>query len=69
MGSFLKCKRPVPVTTSTKTYDLPFDVENDTGSHMLLDRENNRLLIAVKEKDLTEKIKGVYAFDRKKNEY
>ncbi len=48
-----------------KTYDLPLTVENDTES-LCYDSANNRLLVGVKEKDLTEKDKkGVYGFDLK----
>lgn len=46
-----------------KTYDLPFNAANDMES-LCYDSANNRLLVGVKEKDLTEKDrKGVYAFD------
>jgi uncharacterized protein YjiK len=49
-----------PVVT---TYDLPLTLENDTES-LFYDSAQNRLLVAVKEKDLTEADKkGVYAFD------
>ncbi|HEY8916126.1 MAG TPA: SdiA-regulated domain-containing protein [Chitinophaga sp.] len=48
---------------SVKTYDLPLSAENDAES-LFYDRPNNRLLIAVKEKDLTQKDKkGIYSFD------
>lgn len=48
---------------AVKTYDLPLTTENDTES-LFYDREHKRLLVGVKEKDLTEKEKkGVYAFD------
>lgn len=55
-----KGKEPV-----VKTYDLPYDVENNTES-LCYDSANNRLLIGVKEKDLREKDKkGIYGFDLK----
>jgi co-chaperonin GroES (HSP10) len=48
---------------SVKTYDLPFDATNDTES-LFYDKTKNRLLVAVKEKDLTAAdSKGVYSFD------
>jgi hypothetical protein len=48
---------------TVKTYDLPFSEANDTES-LFYDSANNRLLIAVKEKDLNDsKDKGVYGFD------
>ncbi|HEX6429513.1 MAG TPA: SdiA-regulated domain-containing protein [Niastella sp.] len=53
-----KGKKPV-----VKTYDLPLELENETES-LCYDSANNRLLIAVKEKDLQEKDrKGIYSFD------
>jgi hypothetical protein len=61
---FLYEVHPVQGGKSTvKTYDLPLTSENDTES-LFYDSENKRLLVGVKEKDLTEKDKkGVYAFD------
>ncbi|WP_133054702.1 SdiA-regulated domain-containing protein [Niastella populi] len=51
-----------PIVT---TYDLPLTVENETEA-LCYDSANNRLLVGVKEKDLTEKDKkGVYGFDLK----
>lgn len=48
---------------SVKTYDLPLDATNDTES-LFYDRNKNRLLVAVKERDLTSAdSKGVYSFD------
>ncbi|WP_205512807.1 SdiA-regulated domain-containing protein [Longitalea arenae] len=48
-----------------KTFHLPFEAENDMES-LCFDSANNRLLIGVKEKDLTEKDKkGIYSFDLK----
>lgn len=48
---------------AVKKYDLPFGSENDTES-MAYDKTKKRLLIAVKEKDLSSPDKkGVYSFD------
>jgi uncharacterized protein YjiK len=53
---------------TVKTYDLPLSAENNVES-LCYDNTNNRLLVAVKEKDLTEKDKkGVYAFDLSKKQ-
>jgi uncharacterized protein YjiK len=50
-------------TPKVTTYDIPLGAEQDTES-LLYDEKNNRLLIAVKEKDPTEKDrKGIYSFD------
>lgn len=46
-----------------KTYETPLKAENETES-VCFDNDNNRLLVAVKTKDLHEKDKkGIYAFD------
>jgi hypothetical protein len=46
-----------------KEYDLPLGTDNDTES-LFYDQPNNRLLVAVKEKDPSgENVKGIYAFD------
>jgi uncharacterized protein YjiK len=48
-----------------KTYELPLKAENETES-VCFDSENNRLLVAVKTKDLHETDKkGIYSFDLK----
>jgi uncharacterized protein YjiK len=48
-----------------KTYQLPLKAENETES-VCFDTDNNRLLVAVKTKDLHEKgKKGIYSFDLK----
>jgi len=48
-----------------KTYETPLKAENETES-VCFDNENNRLLVAVKTKDLHEEDKkGIYAFDLK----
>ena len=48
-----------------KTYETPLKAENETES-VCFDNDNNRLLVAVKTKDLTEEDKkGIYAFDLK----
>lgn len=48
---------------AVKKYDLPFGPENDTES-MAYDKTKKRLLIAVKEKDLSSPDKkGIYSFD------
>ena len=48
-----------------KTYELPLKAENETES-ICFDSDYNRLLVAVKTKDLHEKDKkGIYAFDLK----
>jgi hypothetical protein len=53
---------------TTKTYDLPFTVDNDTEA-ICYDSKNRRLLIVPKEKDLHESgKKGVYAFDLQKKQ-
>lgn len=46
-----------------KTYDLPMESSNDTES-LFYDKTHNRLLIGVKEKDLSgANGKGIYSFD------
>lgn len=48
-----------------KTYETPLKAENETES-VCFDNDNNRLLVAVKTKDLQEEDKkGIYAFDLK----
>jgi hypothetical protein len=48
---------------SVKTYDLPLDATHDTES-LFYDKNKNRLLVGVKERDLTAAdTKGVYSFD------
>lgn len=48
---------------TVKKYDLPLGPENDCES-MFYDKSKNRLLIGVKEKDLSSKDKkGIYGFD------
>jgi uncharacterized protein YjiK len=48
---------------TVKTYDLPLSNENDTES-LFYDKDKNRLLIGVKEKDLSsDEKKGIYGFD------
>ena len=48
-----------------KTYETPLKAENETES-LCFDNDNNRLLVAVKTKDLNENDKkGIYAFDLK----
>jgi uncharacterized protein YjiK len=48
-----------------KTYETPLKAENETES-VCFDNDNNRLLVAVKTKDLHENDKkGIYAFDLK----
>jgi hypothetical protein len=48
-----------------KTYELPLKAENETES-VCFDNDNNRLLVAVKTKDLHETDKkGIYSFDLK----
>ncbi len=62
---FLYEVQPGSKDPAVKTVDLPLGVENDTES-LCYDSAHNRLLIGVKEKDLTEQDKkGFYSFDLK----
>jgi uncharacterized protein YjiK len=62
-GMLIEVNTSSPDKPEVKEFDLPLGLDNDTET-LFYDEPNNRLLVAVKEKDPSGKnVKGIYAVD------